>query len=536
MAFTLEQQQAIAIASARARLAGQENAAAPAEPPQEQTLMDRLRGVVSTAQDDAAAIKEAYNSGRISNERASLDSIGKLGVKPVFGALGEIGMSGIDALSGLFPQGYKDATARYMNAAANTDIGKSALAGIGTAVKGYGDWATANPDDARTLESVVNIATFGIPSRALGKTVAGEIGEGFEKWGAKQIAAQRRKAALDSVLPEKVKDMSGKFRQEGVMRENVYKPSKRETEIVETVMEIPEFSQKKSFQGNLDSINDTIGKEAKYLKSALEKEDISLIRQKPSKTPVTSDKFGSKIYGERIDYEPHHGFDDVIEEAIIEIDPRRTLTGDAQKQFERMAEHMKKFVDQNPPTTAGLLQARKDFDNWITGEKPKIFDQNFESAASAANRIIRQKANDFIAANTKSVDVKKSLRKQNLLFEAADNLTPRARAEADTALKRFIEKAGKALPGNSALAKLGSVILGGAATVGTAALSPSLAVGAATAGGLYGGLKALNSPIVKKTLGKALKATDKTIKLGKDARADRAIILDLMKDDEQENK
>jgi len=68
-----------------------------------------------------------------------------------------------------------------------------------------------------------------------------------------------------------------------------------------------------------------------------------------------------------------------------------------------------------------LLDARKEFDNWVQNEYPRVFDES-GNAVNQLVRNIRTAANDFIAQRAPDIAVKDSLKKQNLLYDALDVL------------------------------------------------------------------------------------------------------------------
>lgn len=100
------------------------------------------------------------------------------------------------------------------------------------------------------------------------------------------------------------------------------------------------------------------------------------------------------------------------------------------KMYDLAQEKFMFFVDKEKKNLAGLLKARKKFDIWIEEQIPKIWDDPSIKPLQKALRDMRKKANKFIIENLPDEETSKifenSLKKQNLLFEARDNIAEKA--------------------------------------------------------------------------------------------------------------
>ncbi|MFK5282664.1 hypothetical protein ACI3PL_24175, partial [Lacticaseibacillus paracasei] len=77
----------------------------------------------------------------------------------------------------------------------------------------------------------------------------------------------------------------------------------------------------------------------------------------------------------------------------------------------------------------GLLQARKEFDQWIEQQVPKIWDDPRFNALHQALRDMRGQANEFISSRVPDANVQASLAKQSLMYKVKDNLAEKAAKE-----------------------------------------------------------------------------------------------------------
>ena len=180
--------------------------------------------------------------------------------------------------------------------------------------------------------------------------------------------------------------------------------------IKSSVEKVPGISEKNTALQNVNAIHDEIGKVAENLKISLQ--------GKGSFTPAEFNKYMKGI------------------KTTLSDNP--LLVGDAEKTASKIVAKFNSLVKENGYTPSGLLEARKGLDAWMSSQKGNVFNPNTESAISTALRAIRQGGNDFLASKVPDVAVKDILKHQSNLFQAIDNIAPKAAKEAGSKWGRFI--------------------------------------------------------------------------------------------------
>lgn len=360
----------------------------------------------------------------------------------------------------------------------------------------------------KMLSGAGNIAATGVESAA--QKLGGKLINSAEK------AAQAKKyeKASKAILPD-VSTISGRkqaIEEGGVgVKKTLFgkgeayaKPDKLQEQSIQELMNVEEFDPNALHIDNANAVNNAIVKEAETLKGVLEKENVSLLTNERTDLPKTVDAFGGVLNHQPINVPSANKFHDVLDKAVSAISSNETLSGNARATASRIASKMKEFVDANPQTTAGLLQARKDFDKWVKEARSgqKALEPDFENGLSAAARVVRDTTNDFISANTSSADVKASLAKQSALFRARDALEEKARKQAFTRG----ERAADAIDKYAHLKGVGAKGAGLLATGGAAYLAPQVTIPAIS---LYALGKGFTSNPVKKAVGKTLTFSSK---------------------------
>jgi len=184
------------------------------------------------------------------------------------------------------------------------------------------------------------------------------------------------------------------------------------------------------------------------------------------------------------------------------------------------------------------LKSRKELDAWIRGQKPKAFDPTTENALSASVRAVRRAMNDTVDNAVPRADVKWSLNRQSKLYDALENIDPKAAAEGANVLLRLSHKVAGVGPARTRFIQTLGTVTGLGIVGASAAFSPAVAQGLLAAGIVYGSGKFIMSPSAKKSVAAILRATDKAIMSSKDPsmirmlRADRAVVADMLKNSE----
>ena len=177
---------------------------------------------------------------------------------------------------------------------------------------------------------------------------------------------------------------------------------------VKAVSEVPGVSKSKTLLENANAIHSHIGTIAEDLKS--------------------------QIKGKGF-FSPNE-FNGYMKDASDKLNEIPSLTRDAAEVANKYLAQFNKLVKKNGYTPEGLLQARKEFDNLIPDKK---LSPDIENGITEAVRYIRQGANDFLASKVPDVAVKDMLAKQTALYNAMDNIAPKAAKEGASGFKRWIK-------------------------------------------------------------------------------------------------
>lgn len=212
------------------------------------------------------------------------------------------------------------------------------------------------------------------------------------------------------------------------------------------VSEVPKISPKNTLLENSNAIHDYIGTVADDLVSQL----------KAVQTQVGKD---------RGFFTPNE-FKGYMKSVSQTLSDNPTLVGDAEKTANKILAKFNSLVKEKGYTPSGLLEARKSLDSWMATQKgAKVFDPTTENAVSIALRAIRQGGNDFLASKVPDVAVKELLAKQASLYNAIEQIAPKAAKEGVNGFQRWI----KANPKLVNLLKLGGASVVGGSTVGVIA-------------------------------------------------------------------
>lgn len=461
-------------------------------------------------------VKQDYQN-RVDNAQKFANA-GVSGEKPMWQAIPEMGRELVTApisdVTGEALKSFYDTTAAPQVKRGFSQIGNYiANSPVGTAINSvsnkYGKLEKQYPNATDAINSIAgfagdvgNIAGIRKVGNLLSSTVGGlskEAGNALVKSGNSALSSNKMKFAQDLVSPlndtktariaaVENMDVSGPFQTAKPI------PTRQEMESAANVADI--VSPRNTMQKNYNLVHNAIGKEAKKLKSALDRSNVSF---------VVSDPYAGN----------QNVFKPVLQNAIEELNKNTTLVGDSKKIAIGLVNKMNEFVDANPATPSGLLEARKQFDKFVQAGKPKIFDQNIENGISAANSVIRNTTNDFISQAVPDAAVKASLARQSSMYRALDNIAPKAAKEASTAISRFGQKLDKAIPIKNAVTRhiiegSGLIGLAGAGAIAPVGTAATIGVG----GGLYGLGKLAAAPTTRKAIGNALKASGLALDYG----------------------
>lgn len=357
---------------------------------------------------------------------------------------------------------------------AESEAGQTALKAIEGGVEMYEDFAEKHPTLAKNIESVATLAEIFPAAKGAkvlkegGETavkgvarVAGEGAEAVEQRLKKQITQE----ALDIVQPnaktlstaERAKRLEqGLGEQTSLTGKRQLQPSTEDIRSAEIVNDIVKKSNT-PFE-NIDAINSNIVSRSEKLENALE----------------------------NIEWE----FDrDLIKDDFVKLkDSSKVLFGGEkaiENTYDTVANEFSRIFSKKPNTLAGLLAARKEFDQVVKQKFPNIFDKvGGDNVRANAVSDVRNSVNNFIATKAPErilgKDVKDELSNISSMYNARKNISKNVLADLDTTR---IQRATKNLTGGLT----GTLLLAGGLTVGglTGLLSSPAALAAIIGGGTF---------------------------------------------------
>lgn len=454
---------------------------------------------------------EAHAKGEIGTFRANVEVFGKGFVGSIF----DIAGAGLAEAGELFVETFPETTEdikRGWDLLANTSAGKVAGDALEGGIKSYKEFRESFPAEAKTLEATVNIGLLLAPVKVKVKaepSILGKTAKAIEISAQRSIRRSRRELIKDLVSPVKTKKVleaetarttevgKGPFKRSQVAL------SPRELEMAAEIKKITGVNNKKTIQGNLNAVIEANKNIAIELNETLKNSKIII-----PKTEVISN------------------IEDAIERLIRE---NPVVVGNAETTARRVAQKAKELVESKPGTPKGILDARKELDAWIKSQKgDKAFDPIMENALSVAVRSVRQSLNNTVSNSIPSARVKASLKRQNILFEAIDNIAPKAAKETNNAIFRAWENSAKVLPfrgrANQELA-----LLFGIGGLGAAAkFAPWITAAAGATVASIVAKKIIMSPNTRKGISLLIKMTDRAILSSKNPSMIRQLRLDRM--------
>ena len=193
---------------------------------------------------------------------------------------------------------------------------------------------------------------------------------------------------------------------------------------------------------------------------------------------------------------------------ILKLSP--TLVGNAEKSVEKIVKGFSAIVDKKGNDVSDLLQARKEFDTWLTQNRVDLSSiSDTGTANNLAIKGIRNAINDFINQQVGSDIVRKSLAKQSALYRGLAVIENRFAREPATLFARAIDRVSKTLqfPKTEIIETIGLVSLVGfaGATSGLAGAAVALGGGKAAISFVNKGIRKLKLEAGRKLQGKAKK-------------------------------
>jgi len=389
----------------------------------------------------------------------------------------------------------------------NTNQGKEASEAIEQGVEAYESWKEKNPQYAKTLESVINIASIFAPAKV--------------KVKSKPVPTYKQK-----VLGKKRYD-TFKRAGTGLERRNIIRQRNKEMENLSELV-LPQVSSEDVAKGfNISSIGNVTLNRSDYDKGILD--EVRKAGVKTSKNEwenadiliKTGDDLGNKlqaVLAKNKDVITPKTLNEALDNASASVASNVFNATDeaVQKQITLLTTKAKEIFNDRSKydsTALGVLGARKEFDNFVRDQLgSKGFNASDVSVANETMKAIRNAGNDLINNAVPNDFVKRSLLKQSRLYSARDVLFPKAAKRAKTVVGRQIQNISKILALNMEARRTMALATGLAISALPAQLMMYAAGGLAVGGASFYTIKGALSPQARIALGKLLKLSDKALK------------------------
>ena len=464
--------------------------------------------------------KQDYEAGKINFLEYTTQTAGKGAAGRVLD-LGGAAISGaLDGVSFLIPDSIEKPMLNTIkegwDAVINTEWGQEATNKAKEGVEAYGKWKEANPQNAKTFESVVNVGLLFAPIKT--RKQASPV-PSFERTGQQVIRkgiTQEKATSMNQVqnmlFPNITEEMAkkGRVKESGIFRIAKYTPASKEFGLINEVRKVPKIKPSRSAFYNLEKIRDEAIRESKTLEKSLEK---------------------SKVFF------PKSATKARLEQEVQKLLKENTfIAGDAQimNTIKLNLAKAKEIIDANPSTPSGLLNARREFDAALLNKMPTVFDAQKQTIFSESSKLVRNTLNSMINEKVPSAYVKQSLAKQSNLYSARDMLAPIATKQNRTGLGRLYQNLSRVIGFKMDLNRIMAVLGATSAFAVSSYLLGGFTGGLAIGGLAYGTSRLLTSPKTKKAVGQLIKYTNEAIQTStnpqmiKQLRADRAFLQDLL--------
>lgn len=451
--------------------------------------------------------------------------VGKGGFGAAWDVAGDTVIAGLKGISLIVPDDIEDSIKNEMSQGlqwiASSPKAQTALEAIKMGKEAYDAWATENPQDAKTLESVVNIGAAFVPGpKATPVTNAGKkAGQVFETIGNKITKKRMANIAEDLIdVSSSKKAMAQTLDNTTVTRfgnkVTALTPAQQKT--VEALEKLPLKKQRLAnayYTENRTIIKDAIKTDSKKLDKLLERR----------KDTISDIDLRQQI---RLD-----GGNTLRSNPMLQSD--RTVAG----QFQTVEDVAIKFLNENWNSLAGLNRARRKLDKWAERKRSErgLYGDGIDTAFSVAHNSVRRSMNKLISDKYGGKTVPKALNRMHQYYNALDVLDPKAFNEAQSTIGRLAQNVH-----NVTKMHLPTTPLAAIATVaGTAGVMsgflPLMSAGLALGGSGAAIYKVAKSP-------KTYHAIDKAIRMSTNAdmiqqlRLDRAALMEIAKSFDEEDE
>ena len=468
--------------------------------------------------------RKVMEAGEISPVSGEVQIFGKGGAGAVFDIIGhEIGESAKGLLN-IIPDYVKDPVKAKLASAwdsmAKSNFGKVVDYYVDQGAEYVEGLEKADPQNYKTLESVVNLGMMFAPAKAKANAPPVRVSKPVAKLAAKTRRyekAFRSKYADDFIKPFSTKAIRTEEAKRTVAGRFVDKPmlSAHEKLMSKEVLRHPQINAGNSLQENLNRAIDARNKLGDQLRK-----DVIKTGQPISEN--VSARISTRV------------------NKLIQEDPM--FVGDTGRAAAKRVGQANKIINKHPRTAEGMLNARQEFDDLVRATKGDKGFTDMSNGLNVATKEIRSEMNDIIHRHV-GVNAKNSLRRQSLLFDTVNNVAVKAGEMHNHAIGRVVQNVGRVLQAKQMLIATGLLFGAGAVTSMSGAMPYLMGTLAAGSVGVLG-KKLVMSPTARKGIVELLSLTDKAIKQTANAamrtelKADRTVLISILKEAQisKENK
>ena len=405
----------------------------------------------------------------------------------------------------------KEGASNLALAAIDTEAGRQGIAALNSGVDTYREWAKANPDDAKLIGAVINIAPLSRASNAatptIGRGLFTKITSNLDSAAAKQAAGNRILFLEDLTTPQLTKEVRDEIAANAVPTGGLLQgqraiPQAEQQGYIDLLYKLPEVNSGNTHIGNRIAVETVNNRQAITIANKLE-QPISVGVPAPA---ITIQEIVT-----------------AVNRAVVRESKVNYYGGKNTDNVKVAAAEMRRLIGKNMALgtmsdSGALFQARKEFDQWALDQNPDAFATGNASKQTAAAKAVRDSIHELIISKNPHIDIASSLDMQSKLFGVLSVLYSKGGSVATTNIGRAWQKI-SVLPGfRNKLSSVLGVATGSGMLGATYYFAPAISIGLAGAITLAIAGKTLGSAQAKTVLSFMLKEVDKTIQSSKVAR------------------
>ena len=405
----------------------------------------------------------------------------------------------LEAGSVVLPDIVKEFASETFEGFSQTGYGRAFGKALSMGLEAYNELASKYPAEAEQFETTVDVAALFSPRPDLinldKKALAAKKAGG-------QVKIDKEKTAVTSMLaPEKL-GIGDKTDPVGIgpFKTETWVPNEFDETVIDSVMTIPGIKPYGTIHENFRVMQDHVETQGKTLDNYVKSQN-------------------KKIDMEDLNIEFDGALDDFLNSDVYKL-----ASDAAQKQFDKYVSLAKDIINSEGNDLAGLLTARRRFDEAIHAAGQTL-DADVATYQAKAGKLVRNVMNDYLKRNTRGDTVHQLLDQQFQTLTALDRMVNKRNAEGKNTIARLKQNiqsgTGVALPAS---------VLSVVATTGLF-FDPAVAlgIGGAAVGTLVGQQIARHGKsTVLKSYATLLSATNKAIKTINDPAKLKALELDRM--------